>query len=266
MAGRAQLSPAGADLLMVFPRWQGWSEAATQIPAGRTVGWAALIVEARADAPPDYFDGLTPDTRQWDYGWVDAVDGTSQQASTAECVQILEEECVPSTALVVEDPLCVLDLAPPTPPDPGNECLTIPDSWCRYAVEVADDFIPVWSTGLPVVRIHTRTVTRSVRFRFYSNPFDRPLDQLAECDYCGEFFVSYLPAGVTATIDASTKLVQIELPGGQIATGSHLLYGSDGGPMSWPELVCGMPFLMTIDVGDPEACRIEVSLCIAWKL
>lgn len=183
-----------------------------------------------------------------------------------QCVVVNEVECVEVTTSLVVDPDCPPLPLPPRPPDIPVDCLDVPDQWCRFAIPIPDTFVPTWSTGIPTIQLKTGgEAVRQLRLRFYSNPFNRELDMLDGCDFCGEFLVSYIPPDSIMTIDGVEQQVTVEQPGGRISTGNHLLYGSDGGPMSWPELICGIPFTTVVDVSPTLASDILVTLCVAYR-
>jgi hypothetical protein len=183
-----------------------------------------------------------------------------------QCVVVNEIACEPAADLIVQDPDCPPLPDPPRPPDIIDDCIEFPDEWCRFDIQIPADLVPTWATGIPMVQLRTgNDDVRQLRLRYYSNPFDRPLNQLDGCDYCGEFFISYIPPNSIMTIDGSEEMVQVEQPGGRISTANHLLYGTDGGPVSWPELICGIPFTVVVDVAPALTSDILVTLCVAYR-
>src|SRR5690606_5226388 len=98
------------------------------------------------------------------------------------------------------------------------------------------------------LRTTTTEAARQLRIRFYPNPLERKdLDDLEECAFCGEFNVSYMPGNSELVIDGMTESAYVNLAGGLVRTANHLLYGPGGGPMEWPLLTCGLPYVMTVD-------------------
>lgn len=80
---------------------------------------------------------------------------------------------------------------------------------------------------------------------------------VAEIDQYGfesEFIVSYMPADSTISVDSTVRRSEIFLtpttpgvpsPG---IPAANLVYGQDGGPMTWPEFTCGDAYILTVDV------------------
>jgi hypothetical protein len=42
-------------------------------------------------------------------------------------------------------------------------------------------------------------------------------------------------------------------PGFEPVNANHVLYGPDGGPVDWPELSGGVPYLVTLELDSGEA-------------
>lgn len=81
------------------------------------------------------------------------------------------------------------------------------------------------------------------------------------CNWCSEFVISYLPANSTVIMDGITGEAYAYLPGQAAAVSANsIMYGSDGGPMSWPALTCGIPYIMTIDVPDQLTSDVTVAV------
>lgn len=82
------------------------------------------------------------------------------------------------------------------------------------------------------------------------------------CGYCSEFILSYLPANAELTVDGLTHAAYASISGGPAKPASHLLYGTNGIPMSWPQLSCGIPYIMTVDVPPTDVANVTVSLSL----
>jgi len=139
-------------------------------------------------------------------------------------------------------------------------------AYLRYSAQVPADAVPLWSDAVPIIRVYTGSqAVRQMRVRFYANPFEVASDQLDPCDFCGEFIVSYQPANAVLTVDGVTQSATITQGGSsQAQAASHLLYGSDGGPMVWPHLTCGIRYDMVVDI-VPELPDLLINLCIAGR-
>lgn len=166
-----------------------------------------------------------------------------------------------STTLVF-DPDCPPSPPAPRPPDIVNDCLTTPDTWIRYVLDIPALATAEAPRSAPTVTLTTgANDARGVRVRVYANPFSRSFKDLDPCSFCGEFLISYLPANSSLTVDAADKTALVSTPqGSQSALG--LLYGSDGGPVTWPVLGCAMPYLMTLDLDAAVAPLIAASLSV----
>lgn len=89
-----------------------------------------------------------------------------------------------------------------------------------------------------------------------------PLDP---CSWCSEFVVSYLPAQTELTVDAIMQNSTLRVAGGPEQSAGHLLYAADGSPIQWPELSCGMEYLMAIDVPEPLLDDVTVAITASTR-
>jgi hypothetical protein len=64
---------------------------------------------------------------------------------------------------------------------------------------------------------------------------------------------SYIPANSTLIFDGSEKSVTLQSPGGGRRRADSLVFGSDGSPFVWPELTCGVGYIVTIDLPQTQA-------------
>lgn len=180
----------------------------------------------------------------------------------------------PADPLIDPDlPPLVMPPRPPTIPTLGVD--EVP-SWERfwivppatgYNVE-QDRFIysadvPLWLTSVPTLEIQTKAQAfRQVRVRFYPNPFNRELgggnnDQPIDlCSYCAEFIVGYVPPNTLLTVDGVAKRSWAAVNMVGTVPADHVMYGTDGVPMEWPELSCGTEYLVSIDVPTPDVGSI----------
>lgn len=216
--------------------------------------FSAALVEL-GGATQTWFDGASADTEEQDFRWTGTANASSSTASV-----------IVDTNPIIIDPDCAAIPDPPRPPAIDDSCLDDTDQWRRYQVQIDADIIPVWSDALPIMALTVGpTAVRQVRIRFYPNPFGFDLDQLEACNFCGEYVVSYIPPNSTLTVDAVRREASVESAGGLVRAASHLLYSSDGGPMVWPALTCGVTYTMTIDVVPDTITDMAVKLCIAGR-
>jgi hypothetical protein len=213
----------------------------------------AMMVTFGSNVYP-YFDGATSDTEGYDYSWTGSAD-----ASTS--TRTIHVETV--------DPLIDPDLpVVPTPPSPP----AIPDlaidetqvNWIRYHTAIPGGQIAGWAYTIPTLTLATGSQdVRQVRVRFFANPFGWAQEDLDPTAYCGEFLLSYLPANSSLTVSGVTESAWASVAGAAPVAANHLLYGTDGGPMEWPELTCGVEYIVTVDVPptlDVDNLDIELAL------
>lgn len=185
-----------------------------------------------------YFDGSTPDTAAYDYSWLGAV----QASKSRRAIPVNE------VSLIVDPDLPILPRPPMAPaiPDLALEPQT---DWTRYYIPIESYAVPLWATAIPTVTFKTKNqAIRQVRVRFHPNPFNYPINKIDPLGYCGEFLLSYLPRNSSLTVDGITQSAYASVAGGETVTANHLLYGTDGAPMDWPELSCGLQYVMTVDI------------------
>jgi hypothetical protein len=242
--------------------WQEVVVSATAPPGADTV-----VVTIGMDAPAggfianEYveFDGLLLEQT---YGTRAYFDGDSQYGTWDSTPGNSASEYQRTTAALVFDPDCPPTPDAPRPPDIVNLCLTTPETWIRYVLEVPALATAPSPRTAPVVTITTgANDARGVRVRVYANPFARTIEDLDPCAYCGEFLISYLPASSSLTVDAADKTATVVTPQGEQSALS-LLFGSDGGPVTWPLLGCTIPYLVTVDVDADVAPLIAASLSV----
>lgn len=214
-----------------------------------------MLIE-RSSIAQAYFDGSFADTPSLNYAWA----GTAN-ASISTVAQIIPVEPGP-----ILDPDCAVVPAPPRPPALEIACLDTPSAWRRYTALIPDDVVPVWRDAVPIVDIQTQaTAARQVRVRFYPNPFANPAETLDPCDFCGEFVISYIPPYSVLTIDGIRQQAFVTGPTGAVQVANHLLYASDGGPMQWPLLSCGVTYTAVVDVAPEGVADLSAKLCVAAR-
>lgn len=150
---------------------------------------------------------------------------------------------------ISEDPDCPTPPAPPAPPEIDETCITAPTSYNRTVVSISEDTVPRNLTAYPVITLVAGSAPiRQARIRFWPNPDNLTIDDLDPCSYDGEIIVSYIAAGATMIIDGVLREATVSLPGFETQNANHVLYGPDGGPVDWPELSGGIPYLVTLEL------------------
>lgn len=174
----------------------------------------------------------------------------------------VEADCEEEPEQPINDPDCPLPPPPPRPPAIPR-CDLQPLNYRRRSVLIPGDVIAPSQRAVPIITIEVDEAARDTRIRFYANPLSREdLDDLDPCGYCGEFVVSYIPAGSSIVLDGMTETAVVRQAPDIQRPASHLLRATDGGPMQWPLLTCGIPYTMTVDVAptNVEAVTTNVEL------
>lgn len=203
---------------------------------------AAMLTVA---SPYSYFDGSFAATDDYTYAW----QGT---AHASPSIRGLNTTPPPDP---LADPDCVVVPGPPRPPVVLDECIDDIPTWRRYWYEVPATEVSEWLTELPSIVIRSGnggdTVTpkgaRQIRIRLYANPFDYSSEQIDPTAYCSEQIISYMPPFTSLTLDGALQRAFAERDGYPVAAADHLLYGTGGMPATWPELSCGISYLMSVD-------------------
>lgn len=222
---------------------------------GDVTWWGDVLLE-RSSVALAYFDGSLPDTGSIDYAWTGTANNSISTLSRT----------IPLDPGPLLDPDCAVIPQAPRPPILDIACLDTPTSWRRFTAIVPDDVVPMWRDAVPIVRVATDSAAvRQVRVRFYPNPFLLPVEALDPCDYCGEFVISYIPPNSIMTIDGIRRVATVSGPTGTVQVASHLLYASDGGPMVWPELTCGIAYTVTLDVSPEGVTGLSAEICAAAR-
>lgn len=168
---------------------------------------------------------------------------------------------------VIRDPDCPPLLMPPRPPSVPDACVdTSITAWRRYRVSVPGYEVPEWALAVPTIRLQTATTDkRQVRVRFFPNPFGWAPEKVDPHSFCAEFIISYLPAGTEMVIDGTVERATASVAGADPVPVNNLLYGTDGVPISWPSLSCGIPYVVTIDVPPGESNDLGIELALTRR-
>lgn len=151
----------------------------------------------------------------------------------------------------VADPYFTAISRPPRPPVILPPNLLKFTSWRRRTLTIPSSHTQRWGRAIPVVYVSAEDPIQYLRLRFYR-------EGMAGCDYDGEFFISYVPANTTLTLNAITRQATMTLPDGKIVPAGHLLFGSDGTPFMWPTLGCQHTYTMTADLMPGQAGAVVI--------
>lgn len=155
----------------------------------------------------------------------------------------------PEDVFVLLDPDCEAIPSSPRPPAIVNDCVTIVGQWRRFWYAIPASEVGEWSETLPTIRITTATAdVGQVRLRFYRNPDGLPIEKYDATRWDGELILSYAPPAATITLDGISQSAKADVAGRTDVSADHLLYGSNGGVVTWPVLSCGDAYLMSWDI------------------
>jgi hypothetical protein len=173
----------------------------------------------------------------------------------AECEALLPTPCP-------LDPACPPATVPEIP-TPSNPCNCDPLAGrSRLCIEIPAGTAPIWADAVPIVVIKAgpNGPLRSVRIRVYANPLGLEYEDLNECGYCSEVNVSYIPASATYTLDGTTRRSIVACPGRAETSGGTVTFGAQGGPLVWPVLECGVPYLVCVEADADTITGATVAL------
>lgn len=80
------------------------------------------------------------------------------------------------------------------------------------------------------------------------------------CNWCAEFIVAYMPAHSELIMDGQVQSATIAVNGAEPVTANHLLFGTGGVPVTWPELECGQTYFLTIDTAGDSDADVSIDL------
>lgn len=163
-----------------------------------------------------------------------------------------------SATLNVFDPCCPGFLAPPTLPYIADTCFDRPTTYHRSWVQIPKDYAPEIEDGLLSMEVlNDNHSKRGLRIRVYPDPIGSGISGISECDFCDEFFITYIPPNATWRLDGPSRRVTTQPTGRmQQIVSSASVRGRDGGPFDFPAMQCNTGFLIAVDVPDqyPENC------------
>lgn len=160
------------------------------------------------------------------------------------------------------DPNVLAVTLPPSAPVIINPAIENIRTWTRYYVPIPASAVSDWNASIPTVGVVSgASPVTQVRFRFHPNPFNYAVDDVDPLAFCSEFIVSYLPAVTRLEVDGVTQRATATRGGSPALSADHLLYGANGAPITWPELSCGVPHVLTIDIpptSSPDAFAVDL--------
>ncbi|KAK1548455.1 hypothetical protein Q3G72_020497 [Acer saccharum] len=164
----------------------------------------------------------------------------------------------------LSDPNSTVVTRPPSAPIINNPAIESISTWRRYYVPIPAQSVADWAESIPTMALTSKDAAiTQVRVRFHPNPFDYAPQRVDPQSYCSEFVVSYLPALTRLEVDGVFEQATASRGQNAALNADHLLYGSDGGPITWPRLSCAIPYVLTIDVpptSSLDAFGVDLSL------
>ncbi len=232
VSGGSPISAARAVVRVMDVAGTGWSA----WKAGEFFDADAAMISLRRLY--DYFDGSFLGTPGFSYNWEGAPDAS---------VSVREYD--PEDVFVLLDPDCDAVPSSPRPPAIVNDCVTIVGQWRRFWYAIPASEVGEWSETLPTIRITTATAdVGQVRLRFYRNPDGLPVEEYDAARWDAELILRYAPPAATITLDGISQSANADVAGRTGISADHLLYGSNGGVVTWPVLSCGDAYLMSWDI------------------
>lgn len=210
-----------------------------------------------------YFDGSYADsiydTNEYDYQWLGAPNASQSVRYNIDTTGMNDP---------LADPDCTPLPAPPMPPVIPSECIEEVGVWRRYIVQVPAGEVRQWAATLPTLLLTTGSVAeRQVRIRYFPNEEGVPPESVDTTTWVAEQILTYIPPRTVITLDGVTQRVRAEVNGAASISANHLLYGTNGTPASWPELRCGVGYIVTLDVPtDAPSGNLEAQLLLTQRV
>lgn len=196
----------------------------------------AAMISRETEYP--YFDGDTPATPDFTYDWVGAPNASISQRVTLD----------PNEVDPLLDPMCAVPPAPPRPPVIAENCIEAAGMWNRFWMLAPGSDVSDWMATVPTLEIVVgNTAVRQVRIRYYATT-NQNFDEIDPLSFCSEQIISYIPPDTTFWLDGVNERAIAFVPGFGDRRADHLVYGSGGTPPVWPQLGCGLDYLISFDV------------------
>lgn len=195
-----------------------------------------------------YFDGSTPPDSQWFYQW-DGVPNSS--ASSRVSLTTLEPE-------LPFDPDCPPPPAPPRPPEVEAACQDVEDVWERYWYGIPAADVSLWASDLPTITITTApgASLSQGRVQFIPNPDGLAPELVDPNTAMWTTVITYIPEDSVMVLDSVLQRATVNIAGTGDTSADQIIQGMDGAPVEWPELSCGMDWVLAFDVppgyGEPD--------------
>lgn len=189
------------------------------------------------------------------------------QCQPGDCIHA---ECTSAgSSSACADPLNPV-ATPPQPTAPSSPfCIPLAPERACYTVDLSSR--PEWSSDVPVMTLTAGlTDLRNVGITFFEKPNGTTLtcDQIADANRCNpaaEFFVTYIPAGSSITIDGQSGRTTTDC-GGSCEAATTVYGSNEGGPVNIPELGCAQYCVcLTSDPSFPPGADATFSLSVSGR-
>lgn len=206
----------------------------------------------------DWFSGDTPDAPGFDYQWLG-----SPNASVSARFEVPVVNMDP-----LADPDCPAPPAPPELPTIDTDCIDEVGTWRRYTIEIPAVEVREWSATLPTLILTTQSnAERQVRVRYYPNPLGLLPELVTQDGWEAELILTYIPPNTEIVMDGVTERVTASVNGADPISANRLLYGTGGVPATWPELRCGIGYVITMDVPlDAPAGNLDARVVVTQRM
>lgn len=155
---------------------------------------------------------------------------------------------------------------PPTPPTLADPGMPTVEEYTRREFQVPPELSPQPGGMLSfVIRNLGDVAYRGVRVRLWADD-DPDFGVTEECEFESEFYIAYLPAEQTVTIEGPDHRVWVTCASGLEDDHERNMRGSYGGPFVFPQFKCGSRYHIAIDVPITEdAHGIVVDLSVTRR-
>jgi hypothetical protein len=255
------VAPAGAAWVGMGVRYSG------AVPSGYKLTVNAWQVETGTwtdwffgGAQPRYWPDPTAIYVHNTFRWTGSTNGSSSQ-------RFADWQCGVDART---NPIGVTTPSPPRPPSISSAVVTT-TNWNRYFIPIPAGDVSLWSSMVPTITVTApggAVIDYAVRMRVMENPFNRDPSTLDYCNFCGEWLISIMPKQTTVTIDGENERSVASVQGGPLISADTLIYGTGGSPMQWPELSCGIPYVLAIDTprtGSLQNVQLTVTIEMSRK-
>lgn len=248
-------APAGAEWMSV-----GWRDVAG---AGHSLwlgGESVLQDDAMGGIGEliDWFSGDTANTADFAYAWLGAANASESVRTTLN----------PQDSDPLADPDCPPIPRAPQPPVIDNSCIVESGTWRRYWAIIPESEVYDWLAVVPTLTLTTGGAEeRQVRIRYYSNPLGLAPANAGALPIESEQIVSYMPRDTVMTLDGVSESVWASVNGSADIAAEDKLYGSNGGPATWPTLACGASYLISFDVPlDAPVGNLNIGVALTTRV